>query len=99
MDKNAKNKWQKAYCDIYFKGKSPRTKQGKIDMDLLSKVKSIVTVQFPDFTGINGFVPAHTETYTITEKECDMPNGKISVGVLVSNLSLWLSRGYKVTTR
>ena len=93
------NNWQRVYCDTYYNGKMPRTAQGKADVALLGKIKSEVVVAFPDFEGVNGFRPAHTETYTVTEKECDIPNGKISVSVLISNLNLWLSRGYKVTTK
>ena len=93
------NRWQKVYCDTYHNGKTPRTKQGKADVELLGKIKSQVTVEFPDFNGANGFKPAHTETYTVTENECNMPNGKISVSVLISNLNLWLSRGYKISTK
>lgn len=83
------NKWQKKYCDEYYKGKMPRSKQGKADVELLGTIKDEVTVYFPD----------RTETLVVTEDECDIPNGKISVLVLVSNLNLWLSRGLKVTTK
>lgn len=93
------NNWQKVYCDTYHNGKTPRSKTGKQDMELLGKIKSQVIVEFPDFTGANGFVPAHTDTYIVTEDDCDIPNGKISVSVLVSNVKLWLSRGYKVSTK
>lgn len=93
------NKWQQIYCDIYYNGKMPRTKAGKESVELLGKVKSQITVEFPDFNGANGFKPAHKETYIITANECNMPEGKISVSVLASNLSLWLSRGYKITTQ
>ena len=86
------NRWQKVYCDTYYKGKLPRSKQGKEDMRLLEQIKDTVTVEFPDF----GSTTAHTETYVVTEDECDIPNGKISVTVLISNLNLWLFRGYKV---
>lgn len=92
------NQWQKVYCEEYYKGKMPRSKQGKNDLELLGQMKSNVTIEFPDFHGANGFKPAHTETYTITEYDCNMPNGIISVSVLISNLNLWLSRGYKVST-
>ena len=93
------NKWQQIYCDIYHKGKMPRGKAGKQAVDLLGKVKSQITVEFPDFNGIHGFEPAHTETYIVTENECNMPEGKISVSALAGNLSLWLDRGYVVTTQ
>ena len=93
------NNWQKVYCDTYYDGKLPKDKSGKEDMKLLGQIKSKVIVEFPDFNGVNGFKPAHTETYVVTENECDMPNGKISVSMLISNLNLWISRGYKVATK
>ena len=93
------NNWQQVYCETYYNGKTPRSKQGKADFELLGKVKSTITVEFPDFNGINGLIPAHSETYIITKDNCDMPNGIISVDVLISNLNLWLSRGYKITTK
>ena len=83
------NKWQKKYCDEYYNGKMPRSKQGKADMELLGQIKETVTVEFAN----------RTETFTVTEDDCDIPNGKISVPVLVSNLNLWLSRGQKITTK
>ena len=89
------NKWQQVYCDTYYKGKMPRSKQGKADVELLGKIKSQVRVEFPEFNN----EPARTETYIVTENECDIPNKKISVSVLVSNLNLWLSRGYKISTK
>ena len=92
------NKWQKVYCDTYYNGKMPRSKSGKADVELLGKIKSKVIVDFPCHNSTNGFEPARTETYIVTENECDMPNGMISVCVLISNLNLWLSRGYKVAT-
>ena len=60
------NNWQKVYCDMYHNGKAPHSKAGKQDMELLGKVKSKIIVEFPDFTGANGFVPAHTDTYIVT---------------------------------
>ena len=93
------NKWQKVYCDTYYKGSFPQTKEGIYDMGLLSGIKNRVAVEHPDFNGIHGFVPAHTEILTVTENECDIPNGKISVTVLVGNLRLWMSRGYKIYTQ
>ena len=83
------NRWQEVYCNEYHNGKMPRTKQGKADVELLGKVKSQVRVEFPD----------RTETLIVTENDCDIPNGKISVSVLISNLNLWLSRGYKISTK
>ncbi len=83
------NKWQKVYCEEYFDGKMPRSKQGKVDMELLSSIKNEVIIYMP-----NG-----DKIYTVTENECDIPNGKISVDVLVSNMKLWMSRKIKITTR
>lgn len=83
------NKWQKKYCDEYYNGKMPRSKQGKADMELLGQIKETVTVEFAN----------RTETFVVTEDDCDIPNGKISVPVLVSNLNLWLFRGQKITTK
>ena len=92
------NHWQEVYLSSYG-GKMPRSKAGKTEYELLEKVKGEVVVHFPDFTGINGFEPAHTEVYSVTANDCDMPNGRISVAALASNLILWLSRGYHVSTR
>ena len=91
------NKWQKVYCDTYYN--IPQTEDGIYDMKLLDGIKDKIAVEYPDFNGINGFVPAHTEILTVTENECDIPNGEISVTVLVSNLKLWKSRGYKIYTQ
>ena len=93
------NQWQKVYYDTYYKGEIIQSEEGIYDMELLSGIKNKVAVEYPDFNGINGFVPAHTETLTVTENECDIPNRKISVTVLVSNLKLWMSRGYKIYTQ
>ena len=92
------NKWQKIYCETYYGGKMPKTKHGKWAMNILSQIGNGITVHFPDFNGIHGFKPAHVETYIVTENELDLPNGKISVTNLVSNLELWISRGYKIET-
>lgn len=89
------NRWQQKYCDEYNNGKLPRSKQGKADVELLGKIKNTVTVEFPEVPGVK---TARTETYIVTEDDCDIPNGKISVSVLISNLNLWLSRGHKITT-
>ena len=92
------NKWQKKYCDEYYNGKKPRSKVGKEEYELLGQVKEKVIVEFPDFNGANGFIPAHTEIYEVTEDYCNIPEGKISATVLAGNLSLWLSRGYNIKT-
>ena len=89
------NKWQEKYCEEYYDGKMPRSKQGKYEFELLGKIKDTVTVEFPEFNGKS----AHAETYTVTEDDCNIPEGKISVCVLASNLTLWLSRGQKITTK
>ena len=93
------NKWQIVYCNTYYKGKFPNTKEGIYDLGLLSGIKNRVAVEHHDFHGINGFIPAHTDILTVTEDDCDIPNGKISVTVLVRNLKLWMSRGYKIYTQ
>lgn len=93
------NRWQQVYCDTYYEGKMPRTKAGKATFELLGKIKDQITVKFPDFNGLRGFEPAHTETYVVTENECNMPAGKISVSALSVNLPFWLERGYEVTTK
>ena len=95
------NKWQSAYLNDPrggCAGKMPRSKRGKEELELLGHVKETVTVSIPDFEGIRGFVPAHDETYVVTEFDCNMPEGRISARVLASNLVFWLSNGYKVTT-
>lgn len=84
------NKWQTVYCNEDYNGKAPRTKIGKEKLELLGQVKETVTVEFPE---------GRAETYIVTENDCDMPNGKISVSVLASNLVLWTARGYKITTK
>jgi len=82
------NRWQTKYCDKYYNGKMPRSKQGKADIELLGQIKDTITVE----------LPSETVTLVVTEDDCDIPNGKISVAVLISNLNLWLSRGHKITT-
>ena len=93
------NKWQKIYCENLYDGKFPRTKIGKQEVDILGNVKDEVIVQFPDFKGLHGITPAHTAVYKVTENEDDVPNGLMSVCTLARNLSLWLSRGYKIQTK
>lgn len=90
------NKWQKIYCDEYYNGKIPRNKIGKEEFELLGNVKEKVIVHFPAFTGATGFIPERTETLIVTEKECNVPKGIISVSVLASNLRLWISRNQKI---
>ena len=92
------NEWQRKYVDTYYNGKKPRSKVGKEQFELLGQVKNNIIVHFPDFNGANGFIPAHTEAYEVCLEECNMPEGKISVEILSSNLTLWLSRGYKIET-
>lgn len=93
------NQWQEAYCKMHHNGKMPRSKSEKESVELLGQIKSVVIVEFPERTGINGVIPAHTEEYIVTENECNIPEGIISIDVLVSNLKLWLSRGQKIQTR
>ena len=92
------NKWQEKYCNEYYNGKKPRSKQGKLELELLGQVKEKIIVEFPEFNGVNGYIPAHTEKYEVTEDYCNLPEGKISVPILASNLSLWTSRGYIIKT-
>lgn len=86
------NKWQQHYIEVYYDGKLPRSKSGKLELELLGMVDTGVTVHFPDF----GKTPAHTESFRVSLDECHMPNGIISVEVLSSNLSLWTQRGYRI---
>ena len=60
------NKWQKIYCDTYYNGKYPRSKEGKNAMKLLEQIKDKVLVDKPDFRGLHGFNPAHVEILTVT---------------------------------
>ena len=88
------NKWQQVYWSIYGR---PESRASIEAVRLLGEVKDQITVHFPDFDGIGGFKPAHTETYVITEQDCNMPAGKISVSVLAANIPLWIERGYEIT--
>jgi len=81
------NRWQKFYCQEYHNSKLPKTKAGKEALELLSKVDKTITVEFPD----------HTDTLKVTERTCNIPEGIISVPVLVSNLRLWTSRGLNIS--
>lgn len=76
MAQKAMNRWQKVYCDMYYDGKAPRDAQGKRDVKMLGAIKSKVKVEFPDFKGVNGIIPAHTEVFEVTENESNMPKGK-----------------------
>jgi len=93
------NKWQEYYINKYHDGKMPRTKKGRRNVQMLEKIRSQVIVEFPDFHGANGFIPAHTETFVVTETDCNIPEGRISVTVLLSNLPLWASRECKISTK
>lgn len=86
------NKWQKVYCDTYYDGKEPETKRGKRDMELLAKIKNKVIVTFPKIDKFPRFEVDHIDTFIVTENDCDMSNGKISVMGLVENLEFWDSR-------
>lgn len=83
------NKWQKVYCNKHYKGKVPTTKIGKEEFELLEPIKKTVTVEFP----------SEPKTLIVTENECNIPEGKISVSVLASNLRVWKLLGYKITTK
>ena len=93
------NKWQEYYCNKHYNGGVPKTKTGKESVELLGKVKSVVMVDFPERKVGEETIEAHTEEYIVTEEDCNIPNGTISVDVLVSNLRLWLARGQKITTK
>mgnify|MGYP003309420572 CR=1 FL=1 len=93
------NRWQEYYIKKYHNGKMPRTKKGKRNIQILEKIKSKVTVNFPDFYGEYGFVPAHKETFVVTETDCNIPEGRISVTALLINLPLWVSMECKITTK
>ncbi len=90
------NKWQQHYIDTYYDGKMPRSKNGKRELDLLGNVKDAVTVHFPDFNGIHGLIPAHTEKLRVELDKSNIPEGIISVEVLAGNLTLWTDRGYQI---
>ncbi|MBR4314169.1 MAG: hypothetical protein IKP66_04590 [Lachnospiraceae bacterium] len=90
------NEWQKYYSEKYCGGIIPKRKGEKEDFELLGKCGKTITVDFPDFKGINGFEPAHTTTFTIRKEFPNMPKGIISVDCLLSNLYLWMSRGYTI---
>ena len=92
------NQWQQYFINVCYNGKVPRSQIGSRKLALLGQVKNMIKVDFPDFNGINGFEPAHSETYNVTLDQCNMPAGLISVDVLASNLVLWMQRGYKVAT-
>ena len=92
------NEWQKHYVNELYDGKKPRSKRGKLELELLGKVREKITVHFPEFHSPvkSQNSPAHNETYVVTFDECNMPEGKISVLALASNLSLWTERGYGI---
>lgn len=93
------NRWQLTYCKEYYKGKEPKSKRGQEDLALLGQVQDIVIVEFPGRNNAGNLTPPRTEILIVTDYDCNIPGGVISVSVLVSNLNLWLSRGYKVTTK
>ena len=93
------NKWQQYYINKYHNGKMPRSKKGKIDMALLGKIKNQVIVAFPDNYGPDGFIAAHTETFLVTEKDCNIPGGTISVTALLNNIPHWIALECKITTK
>lgn len=82
------NEYQKIYCDTYYGGKKPRTKIGKHEYELLGNIKSYVIVN----------LPGGPKELKVTSYDNNIPEGIISVCTLATNLTLWLSRGYKVTT-
>lgn len=98
MGKTVGNKWQEYYADILYGGKMPSTKQGKEEYEFLGKVKDSVTVHFPEFHSpiLSQCHPAEIRTFKVSFDECNIPNGIISVLVLVSNLTFWTERGYQI---
>ena len=91
------NKYQQAYIEKVYAGKTPRSKGGKEAVEVLGKMKSDkIRVHFPDFTGFGGkFTPAHVTEYTVCG-ENNLPEGKMNISGLAANLALWESRGYKI---
>lgn len=83
------NKYQKIYCDIYYNGKMPKTKIGKEEFNLLGKCENFVTVNYGEKFGNK------VETYWISD-ECNMPEGKIDVHTLASNLRFWTFKGFEI---
>lgn len=92
------NKWQEYFLKEYYNGKKPRDKVGKLELELLGQVREKVTIHFPKFESPieSQCHEAHSETFTVTEDDCNMPEGIISVSVLAGNLRLWTSRGYEI---
>lgn len=93
------NKWQKKYVEKCCGGRKPRTNDEKTELALLGKVKDYIIIDFPNYSTPDGMVKAHREKYLVTMSDCDIPNGKMSVSILATNLRIWLSRGYSVCTR
>ena len=84
------NKWQKKYCEVYYKGKVPKSKIGKYEYDLLGDVKDYVIVTYDNGKRVE---------LEVTLDECDIPNNKINVETLASNLRFWKFNGFLVQTR
>ena len=85
------NRFQQKYCDTCYEGKKPKDKIGKLEFELLGNMKSNrIRVRHPAFS-FPGFEtsPERVEELVVNE-ECDIPNGKINVEVLASNLRFWL---------
>lgn len=92
------NKWQKFYVETYCGGKLPKRNAEVMDLLILDEVKDSVTVHFPEFKSpiASQCHPAEVRTFTVTFTENNMPEGRISVLCLLSNLKLWESRGYEI---
>ena len=85
------NRWQEVFCNIYYEGKVPTSKIGKEEYDLLGEMSGAPVAK------VSVRIPGKAlEVYRITEYDCDMPKGKISVSVLASNLRFWKFRGWEV---
>ena len=92
------NKWQKIYCDTYYNGKKPRSKQGKHEFELLGKITTSITVHFPAFQSPipSQCSPARTETYVLDETTINVPKGIVNPQFIAGNLALWESRDYQI---
>ena len=75
------NDLQNTYCEVFFHGRKPTDRLGKSVFKILGELKTGLTVC--------------EKTYELAAED-DMPHGKISAVTMMSNLELWLSRGYEV---
>ena len=80
------NRFQEIYINLDCNGEVPDSQKEKTIYDVLGNIKENIIVHFP----------TKNETYQVTENDCDMPNGKISVRVLSRNIPLWTIREYEI---